>query len=47
MSRWDTDDRFTCAVFVARQHPADISLLNAIAHYSRADPFELEVTSDE
>ncbi|WP_435075249.1 hypothetical protein [Halorubrum sp. HHNYT27] len=47
MSRWDADERFTRAVFVARQYPADISLLDAIAHYSRADPFELEVTNGE
>ena len=42
MSKWsNNDDRFQRAVFVARQHPDDISLLDAIAHYSRADPTDL------
>ena len=45
MSKWSShdahDERFERAVFVARQHPDDIGLLEAIAHYSRADPFEI------
>jgi len=42
MSKWsDTDERFERAVFVSRQHPDDIDLLDAIAHYSRADPTDL------
>lgn len=36
-----TDDTFRRAVFVHKQHPDDIGLLDAIAHYSRADPFRV------
>lgn len=42
MSRWHDDDRFERAVFVSRQHPDDISLLDALAHYSRADPYRID-----
>ena len=46
MSKWiNHDERFERAVFVSRQHPDDISLLNAIAHYSRADPYQIEEKS--
>ncbi len=42
MSKWSNhDERFERAVFVSQQHPDDISLLDAIAHYSRADPYEI------
>ena len=50
MSKWSNhDERFERAVFVSRQHPDDINLLDAIAHYSRADPFEIsgERAADE
>jgi len=36
-----SDERFRKAVFVSRQHPDDIDLLDALAHYSRADPFRV------
>jgi len=42
MSKWSgNDERFARAVFVSKQHPDDIGLLDAIAHYSRADPTDL------
>jgi len=42
MSKWSgNDERFERAVFVSKQHPDNISLLDAIAHYSRADPTDL------
>lgn len=43
MSKYNMDDeRFRRAVFVAKQHPDDIRLLDAIAHYSRGDPFRVD-----
>jgi len=43
MSKYNmSDDTFRRAVFVAKQHPDDIGLLDAIAHYSRGDPFRVD-----
>jgi len=45
MSKYNMDDeRFRRAVFVAKQHPDGIGLLDAIAHYSRGDPFRVDET---
>lgn len=39
--RNNNDGRFERAVLVSRQHPEDFSLLDAIVHYFRANPYEI------